>query len=82
MELMGATDAINFSFFRMSQLGQAKSPYHIDFRKDVGEDSDIYFAVDGEFLIIRNPEKIELKVDPHLPRIKLLRFNPDSLPSV
>ena len=82
MELMGATDAINFSFFRMSQLGQAKSPYHIDFRKDVSGESDIYFAVDGEFRIIRNPERIEFKVDSHMPRIKLLRFNPDSLPSL
>jgi hypothetical protein len=80
MELMGAPDAVNFSLFRMSQFGQAKSPYAIEFREDLDEDQDVYFAVDGEFLIIRNPVRVEFKVDPHMPRIKLLRFNPDSLP--
>ena len=78
MELMGATDAVNFSLFRMSQFGQARSPFTIDFREDL--ESEIYFAVDGEFFVIRNAKKIEFRVDPHMPRIKLLRFNPDSLP--
>jgi hypothetical protein len=32
MELMGASDAVNFSLFKMSQFGQAKSPYAIEFR--------------------------------------------------
>lgn len=82
MELMGASDAMNFSLFRMSQFGQARSPYTIEFRDDLEEDSDIYFAVDGEFFIIRNPKKIEFKVDSHMPRIKLLRFNSDSLPQI
>lgn len=82
IELMGASDAMNFSLFRMSQFGQARSPYAIEFREDLEDGHDVYFAVDGEFLMVRNPKKIEFCVDPHMPRIKLLRFNPDSLPSI
>lgn len=82
MELMGAPDAVNFSLFRMSQFGQARSPYAIEFREDLEEGRDVYFAVDGEFLIIRNPVRVEFRVDPHMPRIRLLRFNPESLPSL
>lgn len=82
MELMGACDAMNFSLFRMSQFGQARSPYAIEFRDDIAEDQDVYFAVDGEFLMIRNAVKVEFIVDPHMPKIKLLRFNPDSLPQL
>lgn len=37
MELMGASDAMNFSLFRMSQFGQAKSPYAIEFNEDMEE---------------------------------------------
>lgn len=82
MELLGASDAMNFSLFRMSQFGQARSPYTIEFREDLEEPQDVYFAVDGEFYILRNAKKIEFCVDPHMPRIKLLRFNPDSLPTL
>jgi hypothetical protein len=82
MELMGATDAVNFSLFRMSQFGQAKSPFTVDFKEDKDDREEIYFAVDGEFFKLRNAKKIEFKVDEHMPRIKLLRFNPDSLPSI
>lgn len=45
-------------------------------------DEDIYFAVDGEFFKLRKAKKIEFKVDSHMPRIRLLRFNPESLPSI
>jgi hypothetical protein len=63
-------------------LGQAKSPYHIDFKEDLDENNEIFFAVDGEFRIIRKAKRIEFVVDPHMPRIKILRFNPDSLPGL
>ena len=49
MELMGASDRLNLAVFNMSQFGQAKSPYHIEFRDDVDEDKIIYIAIDGEF---------------------------------
>jgi hypothetical protein len=80
MELMGASDAVNFSLFRMSQFGQARSPYTIEFRKDLDKDKEIYFSVDGEFFKIRNAKKIEFRVDQTMPRIKMLRFSPSSLP--
>jgi|LauGreDrversion4_2_1035121.scaffolds.fasta_scaffold1476048_1 hypothetical protein len=63
MELMGASDAVNFSLFRMSQFGQAKSPFTVDFKENLESDEDIYFAVDGEFFKLRNAKKIEFKVD-------------------
>ena len=55
---MGATDAVNFSLFRMSQFGQAKSPFTIDFKDEIEGQEDIYFAVDGEFFKLRNAKKI------------------------
>lgn len=82
MELMGATDAVNFSLFRMSQFGQAKSPFTVELKENLEDDQEIYFAVDGEFIKLRNAKKIEFKVDLHMPRIKLLRFNADSLPTI
>ena len=54
MELLGASDSMNFSLLKMSQFGQAKSPYHIEFREDVDKERVIFLAVDGEFYKIKN----------------------------
>lgn len=79
MELLGASDPLNFALFRMHQFGQARSPYAIDFKKtDTDEERTIYFAVDGEFYKIKQPKSIEFKIDRMLPRIKMLRYNPSS----
>ena len=58
MELLGASDPVNFAIFRMSHFGQAKSPYAIDFREDLDPDREIFFAVDGEFYKIKNAKSI------------------------
>ena len=79
MELMGASDRLNLAVMNMSQFGQAKSPFHIEFREDVDEDKVIYIAVDGEFYKVKNARRMNFIVDQQMPRIKMLRFNPDSL---
>ena len=76
MELLGASDPLNFALFKMSQFGQARSPYAIDFKADTEEERTIYFAVDGEFYKIKKRKSIEFKIDRMLPRIKMLRYNP------
>lgn len=79
IELMGAPDLLQFTAFNFSRYGQAKSPFHIDFREDVDEEKEIYLAIDGEFYTLKNVRKIEFQVDPGLPKLKMLRFNPESL---
>lgn len=79
MELIGASDPVNFALFKMAHFGQVKSPYAIQFREDRDEERTIYFAVDGEYYKIKNAKKIEFKVDCNLPRIKMLRYNGSTL---
>jgi hypothetical protein len=45
----------------------------------VDQDKIIYIAVDGEFYKVKNAVRMDFIVDPHMPKIKMLRFNPDSL---
>jgi len=55
-----------------------RSPYSIEFREDLDKETEIFFAVDGEFLKIKNAKSINFKIDRSLPRIKMLRYNPVS----
>lgn len=48
---------------KLSQFGQAKSPFHVEFREDVDKERVIYFSVDGEFYKIKNAHSIEFKLD-------------------
>ena len=64
MEMMGASDRLNLTVMNMSQFGQAKSPFQIDFREDVDEDKIIYIAVDGEFFKVKNAVRLSFRVDP------------------
>jgi len=79
MELMGASDRVNLAVFNMSQFGQAKSPFHIEFREDVDENKVIFIAIDGEFYQVKKAVRLDFMIDQHMPKIKMLRFNPDSL---
>jgi hypothetical protein len=54
----------------------------IEFKEDLAKDKEIFFSCDGEFYIIRNAKKIDFKVDAELPRIKMLRFNPEFSPDL
>eukprot|EP00347_Sterkiella_histriomuscorum_P011684 403371505 len=79
IEMMGAQDMLHFSTLNFSRFGQAKSPFHIDFRDDVDEEKEIFLAIDGEYYKLKNIVKIEFQVDSHMPKIKMLRFNPETI---
>ena len=80
LELMGASDFVQFATLNFSQFGQVKSPFHVEFRDDLDKDRVVFLAVDGEFYKLRNvKKKIEIYVDSHMPKIKMLRFNPESI---
>ena len=74
------TSPVDFLDGRPWRLGQARSPYTVEFNKNFERvDRKIPFSIDGETYELRNVRKLTFKLDEDCLKLKILRREQTSI---
>ena len=74
LELNIISSAMNLALGKAHRLAQEKGPFIIKFKSPTPRQPRLvtYMQMDGEFYKVQNADRIEIKLNPSFPRLKVL----------
>lgn len=76
MEFEIISNVLNLALGKALRVAQDKGPFVIKFKQSdnpVQAPLETYMQIDGEYYKVLNPEKIEIRLNPQFPRLRVLK---------